>query len=545
MANRALEYIINLHDGSFGRTMNRAQGQVSRMDDMASKLGRTLGAAFAVHQIGAFIKDTTDTYSHLEALDKRLNVASRTQENYQKNQAFINQTVKDLKLPIIGAQEAFSKLVGSTRGTNLEGEKTREVFQGVAIAARTMKLDSDASGRVFNSLAKMISTGTVQADEFKNMLAEALPGAAEMGAKAMNMTMPQFFKEMEKGTINSAGFVTKFSALLQNEYGGRLPEVLNSVQARMVDASNKIIEKQGEIGEKTSVIYLMWLDAKLKLIEAVGWLIEKYEQYKTAIHGFLAIAGGVVTAMTAMWMVSKLNAYWSIVAGKAQIFYRTMTIASAMGTNIFKAAWIALNATFAASPIGLIITAIGALIGLAIWAYGEFDQFRAVIDGLGATAVRIFETMYNWLKVLMAPIRIVVAFISEGPEGAKKAMENIKNDALNVVDGFKDVYSGDAFMEGYNKSLQKTRDKKAAEGAGAENPFGASAEGTVAPATADTSTNASVSAGRSVRNVSIQIDALVKEFTIQTTNIKEGAQNAKKMIQDTLIRAVLDSEAAL
>lgn len=52
-----------------------------------------------------------------------------------------------------------------------------------------------------------------------------------------------------------------------------------------------------------------------------------------------------------------------------------------------QAAWIALNATFLLSPIGLILIALAALVGALVLAYMKSEQFRAIVDGV-----------FSWLR---------------------------------------------------------------------------------------------------------------------------------------------------
>lgn len=51
--------------------------------------------------------------------------------------------------------------------------------------------------------------------------------------------------------------------------------------------------------------------------------------------------------------------------------------------------------------------------------------------------------------------------------------------------------------------------------------------------------------GKQVRNVTVNIQSLVKELTVRTATVREGAQDIKKHVEEALIRAVQGSELAI
>lgn len=558
-----LEYYMKLESNGFNAQMRQSLAQAERMDNLFNKIRNTMALAFSVQQVGQFVQSSSEIYGRLEAYSTRLEAASRTAQNFSANQAFLNNTVKNLKIPLMETIDSYSKFVGATRGTILEGEKTREVFLGIATASKVMKLDNEAQARVFNSLSKMMSTGKVQADEFSQMLAEALPGAAEAGARAMNMTLPQFFSEMEKGNIRSAEFVSKFAHLMKQEYGSKLPAALNTFQSKFIDINNNILIKTAEVGEKSSVIYLKWMEVKLKAIELVAWAVDVYNKY----HSIFNAVGAVLIGATAAWLaytaVLKITALYQTAVATSAIYMRASALAAAMGAGVFKAAWIGLNATFAMSPIGWILIGLGALVAAAIYAYNHFETFRNVINGLWSTAKVVFETMLIYLKNLIAPIKIIVRFVTDGPSGAKEAWDEYKNDTIKLAQNTRDIITGKSFMKGFNseKEMQRIaeidRKNEALNSTFFNNPwapytskygnrpdlFGKLANENNPIDKQQLST--SVASGRSVRNVTVNITNLVNTVNNNFTTVKETADQTKRIVEDALRRAVLDTEASL
>ena len=93
------------------------------------------------------------------------------------------------------------------------------------------------------------------------------------------------------------------------------------------------------------------------------------------------------------------------------------------------AAFAALNVVMAANPIGLIVVAIGALVGGLIWAYQNVEWFRNGVDA----AFKVIGDVARWLwnNALAPMLRFLVTWFGY-------VMDNVANllDALGNVPGF-------------------------------------------------------------------------------------------------------------
>jgi phage tail tape-measure protein len=61
--------------------------------------------------------------------------------------------------------QGFQTLTGSLKGTALEGQATRDIFEAVGIAASVMNLSAEQSEGAFLALSQMASKGKVSAEE--------------------------------------------------------------------------------------------------------------------------------------------------------------------------------------------------------------------------------------------------------------------------------------------------------------------------------------------------------------------------------------------
>lgn len=153
-----------------------------------------------------------------QATMKQLEFATGSVEQAKLEYEFLLDVVKRLGLDLNASSEGFAKLAAATKGTSLEGEGTRKVFEGVAAAAATMNLTGAETNGMFVALAQMMGKGKVTAEEWRGQFAERMPAAAAVMQKALGMTSVEFSNFIESGADASA-FLEKLGPAFLNAFG--------------------------------------------------------------------------------------------------------------------------------------------------------------------------------------------------------------------------------------------------------------------------------------------------------------------------------------
>lgn len=554
MSGMTLDYVINLMEGTFGKNIKKAQQQTSQMDGMVKKLGATLAGVFAVQKLGGLIEEAVQVEAKFGALEQRIKTVSATQEEANKNIAFAKNLAMGLKLPLEETFDSWSRVAAATRNTALEGAGARKAFEGISIGARALKVEGEQLHSTFDAFDKMLNTNKVTMQDVLRV-ASNMPGGEAIMADAMGMNTAKFTEQVSKGLIDAQELFLRFGDKMKQNFEAKIPEAVNTLQAKIVDLENQTTLSMREIGSSTSEAYLTWLQIKLQVLDVIKGAATFYQEHQGLIHGIAGAVLGLVSILGTYALVMKIGAGVTKAMTIAQAAYKAMTILSTISTIGFKGAWIALNAAFAVSPIGAIITLVAGLVAVVVLAYQKSETFRAVLAGLGETGVAVLKNLYYHFKLLMAPIRIAVGFLQDGPKGAKAAMDAIKQDAIDLANNTKDIYTGKTFMDGYNKSLEKSAADKAKKEKEKENALAGVGDDT------DMQTilqniekqkhggkgggSESVSSGRTVRNVSVKIDRQIFDLKVYTSTAKESMGDIKRLMQDAINRAVLDLEGAL
>lgn len=115
--------------------------------------------------------------------------------------------------------KSYLNFAATSLGTPLEGRET-DMTRTLATAGRNRGLTGEEIGNASKALNQMLSKGTVQSEELRGQLAEAIPGAVQIAARAMGITTKELYKMVEAGNVASDVFVDKFMSQLIAEGDG-------------------------------------------------------------------------------------------------------------------------------------------------------------------------------------------------------------------------------------------------------------------------------------------------------------------------------------
>lgn len=233
--------------------------QLAAMGQQVSVIG-SVGAAMAatagsVAGLTAATRALVDTQLQYEKSARLLQFATGSAQAAGESYRFIAGQANALGLELNATAAAFGKFSAATKGTALEGEKTRDIFIGVSKAASTLSLSSEETSGAFLALTQMIGKGVVSAEEFRGQLAERIPVATQAAADALGVTTAQFSKMLESGEIVAAEFLPLFARRLEElaSAGGLSADSLQNDLNRMGNAWTQLKQTVNEAGVATLI----------------------------------------------------------------------------------------------------------------------------------------------------------------------------------------------------------------------------------------------------------------------------------------------------
>jgi tape measure domain-containing protein len=161
--------------------------------------------------------------------------------------------------------ESFKRLDVAARGTSLEGEGIRRVFEGVVSGARVLGVGSAEVSRGLVALEQAMTKGKLSAEEYRRQLGNAIPGALAMMAQGLGVTTKALDEMVALGIIP----VESAIIALGNTMGG-LREKLGQA------GIEKLTDTFAKLKNETTA----WMTA---LGESVGQTLQPFLQTLTTI----------------------------------------------------------------------------------------------------------------------------------------------------------------------------------------------------------------------------------------------------------------------
>lgn len=189
---------------TLGRLFGQSGGKAREFgDSLMFAFGPQMAGFVAAAGIANALREITTAFfvanKSVENLLRGLNALSGGQ-----GAALFDQLVESsnrLGIPLRQVSQSFLELQASTEGTNFEGQKTQDIFNALANALTVTGADAVQFNRGFRALTQILSKGQLYAEELRQQLGEALPGAVQIFARALGITPKQLFQFMEAGVI--------------------------------------------------------------------------------------------------------------------------------------------------------------------------------------------------------------------------------------------------------------------------------------------------------------------------------------------------------
>lgn len=193
------------------QSQQSAQG-VGVLGEAARAAGAAMAAAFTLREMVA-------AAAGMETLQAGLKAITGDSAKAAQELEFVRVVASRVGGDVLEVGRAYLGLAASTKGTAVEGQATRDVFEAVSNAMGKAGRSSAETSNALMALSQMASKGTVQAEELKGQLGEALPGALQAAAAGMGITVEELNKLVESGSITANDIFPALTKGLNELYG--------------------------------------------------------------------------------------------------------------------------------------------------------------------------------------------------------------------------------------------------------------------------------------------------------------------------------------
>lgn len=337
----------------------------------------------------AVMSQTQDLFKRsiqIDSMNSALEAVSEKTGDLAVNQQFLEETTERLGLKTIDTTQSFKSFYAASTEAGISGEKTREIYEAAAESSAVLKLSQEQVNGVMLAFGQIASKGKVQAEELRGQIGERIPGAFGIAARAMGVTTQELDKMMSDGKLLSNDFLPKFAAELKKTFGNGGKEIkgLNAELNRLDNIKTKIASNQSFLKLLNLTITIVsflaetilnvpwkvWIGfvtlLTLAYLDNIKALIANIAQQ--TIYIARMAAGNVLLAAARIITIAQTVAVFAL-----NVAYRALNATMLLlGTIIpgIRTAWLLLNSTFLATPLGWVMAGLLAL-GAATVAFGK------------------------------------------------------------------------------------------------------------------------------------------------------------------------------
>lgn len=117
------------------------------------------------------------------------------------------------------AAAPFAKFAAAAKGA-LPTDEINQIFEAFGEASAALHLNKQEMQGVFLALQQMASKGRVSMEELRLQLAERIPGAMQLAANAMKMSVAELESKVREGAVSTGEFLTPFAKKIHEKFGG-------------------------------------------------------------------------------------------------------------------------------------------------------------------------------------------------------------------------------------------------------------------------------------------------------------------------------------
>jgi tape measure domain-containing protein len=318
---------------------------------------------------------------------------------------FVKKVAMEFGLTMGELADNYGRLMEAAKGTNMAGEKTRELFEALSHVASTYGMSTLMMKNAFLAIEEMMSKGIVQERQLRTQLGNDLPGAFEAAARAAHVTTAELAHMIEKGKLLSDDFLPAFTEELNKMGQTNTPVVVNVLSNAVTTLQNHFVAFYNEVTHDGVFQWLTkevsLLNAKFDEMENNGQLDRMAQDIADKLVHVMDALKDTVTALSKFGGAIETITKLAFDAWLVKVAYQLSTLGIitkiTAGLEAFRAATIA--AEESALVLGNSISKIEAATAVAgggLMAFlGRLNPVGLALGGLAAVGIAWQEGLFN------------------------------------------------------------------------------------------------------------------------------------------------------
>lgn len=345
----------------FAELTKQKQDNKNILDILKASLGTFIGMLArdfltnAIQGFKEFAASISRAGIELDALQNTMLAATGGWESGGREIKWIIDMSNRLGLSFGDVSDSYAKFMTSFTRSGGTISQSRQIFEDLSTAMVSLHLPAERMQGVFVALEQMANKGTVQAEELKRQLGNALPGAFELAAESMGILPAKLMELMKKGQVFSKDFLPAFAATVKAALGQSIDIAsmqFNASINRLATATDLL---KMNLGQMVNEALLPLVNGLVAVTNALARTAQFFNENTTASNLLKGVLVGLLATVVAF-------NWGAIVSGIAAFGTTIMTVViPAIGALMSEL--LVLNAEMAGIPliIGAVVTGVAAL----------------------------------------------------------------------------------------------------------------------------------------------------------------------------------------
>lgn len=268
---------------------------------MIGNLGSTV-ISKAAASMKEFAASISRAGIELDALNNTMLAATGGWESGGREINWVIDMSNRLGLSFRDVSDSYAKFMTSFTRSGGTINQSRQIFEDLSTAMVSLHLPAERMQGVFIALEQMANKGTVQAEELKRQLGNALPGAFELAAESMGILPSKLMDMMKKGEVFSKDFLPAFAATVKQALGQSIDIASVQFNASLGRLMTNLDLFRMNVGQILNDTLLPLVNGLVSLTGVLANSAKSLNENRTALNLFAgAMAGLAVTVTMIKW----------------------------------------------------------------------------------------------------------------------------------------------------------------------------------------------------------------------------------------------------
>ncbi len=236
---------VGVEAGGATTKVNQLDTEIGQLEKKVPSIS-SLSAALTTLAGSLIVKAFIDANVELEKFTKSMTATTGSADEAAKAYTYVSGVANKFGIEIGSTAEAFAKFAAATKGTALEGDGAKVIFEAFAGTMSRLGSSSAEINGAFVQLAQGISKGKFELEDLKS-IAERVPGFFDQFAKSLNVSTGELFKMVSAGQIGTVEIAKFAEALNAGLSGAKFDGYVNSM-ARLRNAIDDGLRDIGKAG---------------------------------------------------------------------------------------------------------------------------------------------------------------------------------------------------------------------------------------------------------------------------------------------------------